>query len=214
MCQVGRSWIFSGKTFISLVAFLFRDTRVRGIAVPFHRHFFEVNLRFYVQAQQDGELRRGVCFIREVVPKRAIAWVARELYGEPYIRCPMRGVKQAISSEEIALSYKWKYRGCWNQITVEVSGEPQLPVAGSEAEFIAEHYWGYTAQSDGSTREYRVEHPTWRIWEELQRSELHLLSQGLYSKAFTEVLQAPPSSVFVAEGSEITVSFSKRLPGK
>ena len=40
---------FDGKTFVSIVAFLFLDTRIGGIPIPFHRNFEEVNLRFYVR---------------------------------------------------------------------------------------------------------------------------------------------------------------------
>ena len=38
-----------GRTFVSIVGFVFRDTRVRGWAIPRHRDFEELNLRFYVR---------------------------------------------------------------------------------------------------------------------------------------------------------------------
>ena len=79
-----------GTPLISLVGFMFRDTRVRGIALPGHRTFEEVNLRFYVRRETpDGEVRRAVVFIRELVPRRIIATVARVLYNEPYLAVPM-----------------------------------------------------------------------------------------------------------------------------
>src|SRR4030095_17157030 len=79
-----------GTLYVSVVGFLFRDTQVLGASVPGHRTFQEVNLRFYVRRHVDGELRRGVVFIRELVPRRAIALVARLLYNEPYRAPPMR----------------------------------------------------------------------------------------------------------------------------
>ena len=39
---------------MSVVGFMFADTRIRGIAIPFHRTFEEVNLRFYVKRSVDG----------------------------------------------------------------------------------------------------------------------------------------------------------------
>src|SRR5688500_10577936 len=75
---------------VSVVGFLFRDTRVLGIPVPFHRRFEDVNLRFYVRREVDGEVRRAVTFLRELVPRRAIATVARLAYAEPYTALPMR----------------------------------------------------------------------------------------------------------------------------
>jgi len=81
---------WQGATYVSLVGFLFRDTRVLGAPIPLHRDFEEVNLRFYVSREVDGEMRRGVTFIREIVPRLAIATVARLAYNEPYVTLPMR----------------------------------------------------------------------------------------------------------------------------
>ena len=78
------------KTFVSVVGFLFLDTRIIGLPIPLHRDFEEVNLRFYVRRKSANEWRRGVVFVRELVPRRAIALVARTFYGEPYLALPMR----------------------------------------------------------------------------------------------------------------------------
>src|SRR5690606_21017449 len=72
--------LFDGKCFVSLVAFMFLDTRVSDFLVPFHVNFEEVNLRFYVKRETEGEIRRGVVFVKEIVPRAAIAFVARSLY--------------------------------------------------------------------------------------------------------------------------------------
>src|SRR5262249_34292929 len=69
-----------GDAFVSLVVFDFSDTRVRGISWPGYRNFPELNLRFYVRQGTE----RGVVFIREIVGKRLVAWIARTLYNEPY----------------------------------------------------------------------------------------------------------------------------------
>src|SRR5215831_8739585 len=76
---------FDGRTYISLVGFRFERARVRGLWIPFHSDFDEVNLRFYVRRVLEGEVRRGVVFIREVVPRWAIAATARRTYNEPYV---------------------------------------------------------------------------------------------------------------------------------
>jgi hypothetical protein len=77
-------------------------------------------------------------------------------------------------------------------------------MAGSEAEFIAEHYWGYTAQRDGSTLEYRVEHPSWRVWDS-SSAELNCDVAALYGEQYCSVLKRPPDSALLAEGSEVMV---------
>src|SRR6476620_1797845 len=81
---------FAGQTFVSLVGFLFANTRVLGMPIPAHRTFEEVNLRFYVRRRVGSETRRAVTFIKELVPRPLIAKLARLAYNEPYRSAPMR----------------------------------------------------------------------------------------------------------------------------
>ena len=82
--------LFGGKCYVSLVGFMFLHTRLAGrIPIPFHTNFEEINLRFYVKRTVNGEQRRGVCFVKEIVPRMAVALVARVLYGENYVSRPM-----------------------------------------------------------------------------------------------------------------------------
>jgi uncharacterized protein len=197
--------LWNGKTFVSVVGFLFQKTRVLKIPIPFHRNFEEVNLRFYVRHKADDGWRRAVVFIKELVPRFAIAFTARAFYNEPYLALPMSHQIEANSA-----AYFWKFQGEENFLKIAVQGEAQLPAEGSEQEFITEHYWGYTAQSDGSTLEYRVEHPRWRVWN-AQTAELHCDVAGLYGKQFCRALNRTPSSAFLAEGSEIKVCKGAKL---
>jgi uncharacterized protein YqjF (DUF2071 family) len=196
---------YKGKSFVSVVGFLFQNTRVLGIPIPFHRNFEEVNLRFYVRRKADDGWRRAVVFIKELVPRFAIAFVARAFYNEPYIALPM-----SHQIETNFAAYFWKINGGENFLKVAVHGDAQSLIEGSEQEFITEHYWGYTAQRDGSTLEYRVEHPRWRVWD-AQTAELHCDVAGLYGKQFCDALNQPSSSAFLAEGSEIKVYKGIRL---
>jgi uncharacterized protein len=207
------SW--EGKTYVSVVGFLFLDTRVWGLAVPFHRDFEEVNLRFYVRREvrreaEDG-VRRGVVFVKEIVPRLAVAGLARLLYGERYVALPMR---HAITGDPaqggMSVSYGWRRRGRWNGISAAVSGEPREAGPGSEEELITEHYWGYAARPGGGGLEYRVEHPRWRVWP-LERPALDCDVAGLYGEPFAGPLAVAPSSAFLADGSEVAVYPGRRL---
>src|SRR4029077_18791713 len=88
---------WKGKVFASLVGFRFLKTKLLGfLPIPVHSNFEEVNLRFYVRRQAGSEVRRGVVFIRErgvfireLVPRRAISFVARTFYNEDYVALPM-----------------------------------------------------------------------------------------------------------------------------
>ena len=198
---------FDGKTFASMVGFLFLDTRVLRVPLPFHRNFEEINLRFYVRYKSEEGWRRGVVFIKEIVPRTAIAWVARTLYGENYQALPTRS---AIEFEEDSgarprqVSYEWRHAGFWNRLSVWPVGEARLLEDGSEEEFITEHYWGYSSRNDGSTIEYRVAHPRWRVWA-VEESMLDCDIRALYGEQFEQFLNGRPSSAFLAEGSEIAV---------
>ena len=235
----------NGETFLSIVGFLFLDTRLLGLPIPLHRDFEEVNLRFYVRRKSPDTCRRGVVFIRELVPHRAIAVVARRFYGENYIAVPMKheiahlaapasggqllhpsrhvvsktndrsswatqpvdatgypsGAKRV--DENVKVQYSWRRGRKWESIKMTATGDAQAIPAGSHAEFITEHYWGYTALRTGCS-EYRVEHPRWKIWN-ATGFEFNADVAALCGEQFAEALSQTPRSAFIADGSPITV---------
>jgi len=201
--------LWQGEALVSMVGFRFLHTRVLGVAIPFHQDFEEVNLRFYVRRRVEGGWQRGVVFVREIVPKRLIALVARVAYNEPYIGLPMRHCVPETGAGG-RFEFGWKFRENWSGLGAETVGEPS-PLAGESAEeFIFAHYWGYTRQRDGSTAEYQVEHAPWGVW---QTSRAWLTGEigALYGAEFGEVLAQSPRSAFVAEGSPVLVRRGVRL---
>ena len=202
------SW--NGRFFVSMVGFQFLDTRVLGVPIPLHRDFDEVNLRFYVRRKVPNGVRRGVVFIKEVVPRAAIAWLARWLYNENYVALPMRHEDRLSGTSDPSVAYEWRPASRWNRLALRVAGEPYLADDSSEETFITEHYWGYVSQRDGSTVEYQVEHPRWRVWRAVQ-AELDCEVEALYGLEFADALAAPPSSSFLAEGSNVVVRRGRRL---
>jgi len=196
------SW--NGRSYMSVVGFLFLDTRVLGVPIPFHRNFEEVNLRFYVRRRAEDGWRRGVVFVKEIVPRAAIACVACSLYDEKYVALPMRHRIDA------AVSYEWTFEGRVQRLSLTPASEPRPLIPGSEEEFIAEHYWGYTAQRDGGACEYRVDHSPWRV-ASASSAVLDCDAGRLYGEAFAEVLCGRPTSAFLAEGSPVSVSSGVRI---
>ena len=195
--------LWRGRCFVSVVGFQFADTRVLGCAIPCHRNFEEVNLRFYVKRIVGGEVRRGVVFIKEIVPRRAIAWIANALYNENYVALPMSH-DAAAGGGRPTVSYRWRHRGAWCRLAVTLDGEPMYPDETSEEIFITEHYWGYAARRDGSALEYQVEHPRWKVWKGTN-PELVCDVGARYGSAFVPFLEGAPSSCFVADGSAVVV---------
>jgi uncharacterized protein YqjF (DUF2071 family) len=202
--------LWNGKNLVSVVGFLFVKTRVFGIPVPFHRDFEEVNLRIYVRRKAEDGWRRGVVFIKEIVPRTAIAFTARKFYNEPYIALPMAHRIEVESDAVKSVGYSWRFSGRENGLKLTTRGKAQLLTEGSEAEFITEHYWGYNAQRDDSTLEYRVEHPRWRVYGAADAT-LDCNVAELYGEPFRESLIHKPSSAFLAEGSAVTVYRGFRL---
>jgi hypothetical protein len=203
---------FTGRTFLSTVGFQFLDARVLGIPVPFHRNFDEVNLRFYVRRDSDSGIRRGVVFVKEIVPRAAIAWVARRVYNENYVALPMRHEDEVGRSFEPRVAYHWRQGGRSHHLAVRVEGSAGVTDEGSEESFITEHYWGYVRQRNGTKLEYRVEHPRWGVWR-ARETELECDVASLYGAEFAPYLCGPPSSAFLAEGSAVTVRRGKVLGG-
>lgn len=191
-----------GRTFVSIVGFVFLDTRVRGYPIPYHQTFEEVNLRFYVRRRTDDGWRRAVVFVKEIVPRAAIAATARWLYGENYVALPMQHRIESGPSTK-SVSYAWWLRRQEYRLEMSVAGDPRDVMADSEEEFITEHYWGYVRGKERTT-EYRVEHPRWCV-----RSATSAQFSGdvaaLYGNRFVEFLNAPSTSAFLAEGSEVAV---------
>jgi uncharacterized protein YqjF (DUF2071 family) len=199
------SW--GGRCFVSMVGFRFVDTRLFGrFTIPFHRDFPEVNLRFYVRrSASGGEERRGVVFVKEIVPQPTLALAARLTYNENYVALPMG--HEDTGSE---VSYGWTHRGRRERLGLRVEGEPTVPDAGSEECFITKQDWGYSTQRDGSTLEYRVEHPPWRVWRGID-AWFDCDVASLYGAEFYPFLHGKPSSSLLADGSGVIVRQGRRL---
>jgi len=205
--------LWKGRTLVSVVGFRFLDTRVLSVPIPFHRNFDEINLRFYVRRKAADGWRRGVVFVREVVPRRLIALVARVGYNEPYVALPMRHQVDIVTTESggVGLArYQWRQQHRWYTIEARTSGPSQPLEPDSEAEFITEHYWGYTRQKDGGTLEYRVDHPRWRVWS-AESARLDCDVERMYGREFGPALRATPDSAFVADGSGVSVFSGQRI---
>jgi len=201
--------VFNGNVYISLVGFMFTNTRILGVKVPFHVNFEEVNLRFYVRFNDNGEWKRGTVFIKEIVPKPAISFIANTIYHEKYVTSKM---KHTIikTTEDLSISYQWKHKQQWNtmEAITENVAVPMLP--GSEEEFIAEHYWGYSKFNNGITYEYNVQHPPWKIFP-VKKYLIDCDFGALYGPEFSSLQYVKPNSVFVAAGSAVSVLQKRKL---
>ena len=196
-----------GKTYVSLVGFMFRKTSLFKIPIPLMGTFEEVNLRFYVKRIIGNEVRRGVVFISETVPFQIVAKLANSLYKEHYITIPTRH-KWEISDTKKHIEYSWKMKGTWNSLTVNALTTNRTMTPGSLEEFIFEHYYGYTKVSNTETQEYKVEHPKWNTNEVLDY-EVNCDFGKMYGNDFAFLSKARPDSVVISEGSPVAVKWKR-----
>lgn len=195
-----------GTPFISLVAFDFDDVAVKGWAIPGYRAFPEVNLRFYVKR---GE-QRGVCFIREFVPKRVVAWVARFIYNEPYQRVPMASDVHRLA-DGTRIEHTFRVGGRTQRITLATTKDPPLlPSQESDETWFKEHEWGFGRDRAGFTLMYRVAHPQWLTYR-LAWHEIKVDWAQAYGSEWKILRGCKPASIILAEGSPVTVFQSAKV---
>jgi uncharacterized protein YqjF (DUF2071 family) len=201
--------LYEGKAIVSMVGFLFQETKVLGVKWPFHVNFEEVNLRFYVKHFDGKEWKRGAVFVSEIVPKHLIVLVANNLYKEHYSAMPMR---HSISPEieYTKYLYEWKLKGSWNKLGGTVSNQFEDIKTASGEEFIFEHYWGYNILAAKKTMEYQVEHVSWQV-AQVKDPVFEADIAGLYGEKFVPFLSVEPYSAFFARGSEINVRIGKKI---
>lgn len=184
-----------GDAFVSLVAFEFLDTRVKGIVWPGHRDFAELNLRFYVR---NGD-ERGVVFVRELVPRRLVAWLARALYNEPYRAAPLVATRDDAPGRH-AMSYALRWAGRTHTISVSAEDAPFRPAADSIDHFFKEHRWGFGVARDGRTLRYEVDHPVWNVYP-VRSYSIDVDWAAVYGADWAFLGDAQPLSIVLAAGS-------------
>jgi uncharacterized protein len=198
---------FDGVTYLSLVGFEFNRTQMFGVPVPFHQAFEEVNLRFYVRRSS----KRGVVFIRELVPKYLVSTIARLAFNENYSCVAMsHRIESGADDENVNAEYSWGSGADQSVMRIETEGASFLPPEGSASEFITEHFWGYAAQPDGGCLEYEVQHPRWNV-RSAKIAGFSGNAAPLYGPEIAECLMRNPDSAFLAEGSGVTVFKGKRI---
>ena len=204
--------LWDGAPFMSVIAFLFDDTKILGVPIPFHTTFPEVNLRIYTRREAGDETRRGVTFIRELAPRHAVAWTARFAYNEPYRALPMRRriAMAADPGGSTSVDYEWSAGGAWSGVHMTARGRPIPIQSGSHEDFIAHRRWGFTRQRDGSSIEYQVEHARWNAWQPLT-FRLDGDPSRVFPADLARELTRPPDSAFLVDGSGVTVSTPARI---
>jgi hypothetical protein len=198
---------YKGKTYVSLVGFMFKKIRLFNIPIPYLRTFEEINLRFYVKRTEGNVVKRGVVFINETVPYKLVAWLANILYKEHYTATPTKNLI-SIADQSKNIKYKWKINNKWNHIQVKTDTSNEAMLPNSIEEFIFEHYYGYTKINDSISQEYKVNHPRWFVTKVLEFS-IDCDFNSMYGEDFALLSLQEPDSIIVAEGSAVTIDWKR-----
>jgi uncharacterized protein YqjF (DUF2071 family) len=207
-----------GQAFVSLVAFDFLDTRVLGVPWPGYRNFAELNLRFYVRRRSSeaqaaagapfdklttAPAGRGVVFIREFVPQRLVAWMAKAIYNEPYLAAPLVSTVRH-TAETIGVEHRLTFGGRTHTLSM-TGGKPAFrPEETGVEHFFKEHHWGYGTSRNGRLLRYEVVHPVWEVYP-VQSWALDVDFSVVYGAEWGFLADAKPYSMVLAAGSEIKV---------
>ncbi len=199
--------LYKGKAYVSLVGFMFKNTKLFNIPILGLGTFEEVNLRFYVTRKEGNVVKRGVVFINETVPYKIVAWIANILYKEHYTVIPTSH-KITLHDNIKKIEYLWKVKNNWNRLSVlaEVKSEP-IEIGGFE-EFIFDHYYGYTKINNLTTEEYIIEHPQWRT-NNILEFDVNCDFEEMYGKKFGFLNISAPSSVMIVDGSFVAVKWKR-----
>jgi uncharacterized protein len=200
--------LYNGKAYVSLVGFMFKNTKLFNIPIPFLGTFEEINLRFYVLRKEGNEIKRGVVFINETIPYKLVAWMANKLYKEHYTTIPTRHIIN-ITDNKKEISYQWLKDNKWNSIELQATTLNEAMKEGSFEQFIFEHYYGYTKINKDATEEYRLHHPSWKI-NTITKYNIDCDFKSMYGNDFGILNNTEPTAVFIAEGSKVEVEWKRR----
>ncbi len=205
---------WGGNAYISLVGLWFDDVRVLGIRAP-ARKYEEVNLRFYVRRPPGADVGGpGVIFIRQLVPHRMTAFLARRVYGEPFLAVPMYhrfgGTEVADPCRECRVEYGWGSNGRQHGFWLESDAEPAYTAPGSLDEFLTARHWGYNGKPGVRTRAYNLTRPPWLV-RTVSAWGIDCDAVAVYGPQFGRIMSGAPSSALLASGSSVKLNMPKRL---
>lgn len=199
--------LYEGKAVVSLVGFMFKNTKLFNVHIPYFGTFEEINMRFYVLRKEEDEIKRGVVFINETIPYKLVAWMANKLYKEHYTTIPTKHTIN-ITEHKKEIKYEWLKDNKWNSIALETSVSSEAMAEGSFEQFIFEHYYGYTKINEMATEEYRLHHPSWKV-NTITKCVIDCNFKSMYGDDFEILNSTKPIAVFIAEGSKVEVEWKR-----
>lgn len=177
-----------GLTYVALVPFLLRHTRVGGaLPLPYFGTFAETNVRLY---SVDDAGRHGVVFPSLETQRLAVVPVTRIGFGVPYSWARMRVARSARCISYVS-ARRWPHGGLRSRVTVSLDSPPG-PTQPTPLEVWLTARWGAHTRKAGRTWWLPNEHATWP----LQSAEIVELEDDLVSAAGIRLAGPPLRALF------------------
>lgn len=148
--------VYDGMTYVALVPFVMRNTRLATVALPYFGSFAETNVRLY---SVDDQGRHGVVFVSLETSRLAVVPVTRAALGVPYTWAKME-VERAGPRIEYTSVRRWPERGLRSALTISI-GEPVEPTL---LEVWLTARWGAHTRKAGRTWWVPNEHGPWPLY--------------------------------------------------
>ena len=188
---------------------------VRVLRLPaLPRKFAEVNLRFYVRFAHEADNRTGVVFLSQLVSNRFVALAGRRLFREPMrgtmLSCRFEAADPSNGHSQRSLHYRWRNGSRDEELRLTARGNTYMAEPGSLDEFVTARHWGFTAQSEGRIRAYRISREPWLLVPVIQH-ELECDFGTVCGREIADAVAGPPASALLATGSETRIYWPTRL---
>ncbi len=195
---------FNGETYVSLIAMMLRNVKAWGLPFSIIPSSPELSLRFYVRRPGDGESAKGTCLIKDYISGSTAAWYLESQFKSDFSKLKMKYKNSGFGEHETPeVEYQWKVDDHWNKLRVRARSRIHKTERASKVGFILDHFT-YFGTYKGRTLAYRVERPTWNIWDAAQ-ANFTCDVKRLFGDAFVKPLSKRPASVFVTAGSPVTI---------
>lgn len=191
--------LVDGRAQVSLIAFDFVDTRVRGRRIPGFVDFPEINFRTYVR---QGD-RRGVAVLRELVPSPLAAAIGRLRFNEPFRSAQMES-RTASLGDELVVEHRWRWKDGRHFVRVTADqNSDAAPLEGPVHDLLGRR-WAFGRTRRGDPMVLRVEHPAWAL-RRVRTLDFEVDFGALYGPEWAELNQRQPASTHLAVGSAVSI---------
>ncbi len=199
--------LYEGSAFVSLMARVCKNIKPYGFPIVFSKAMDQVQLRFYVKRKVGDSYRRGVCLIKDFLPKRKVSvflnWMFKHRFEQVHIKRDSEFFENTLPDQLPMAEYQWQTGDAWNHVKVKARSQMRKQEKKTKEAFLLDHHYGY-ATNDGKTYEFFVDYTPWAMWD-AQSGSFECDVERVFGRHFVRALKQRPASVFLARGSDVTI---------